>query len=86
MHVYVENIKNPGVRFEVMEYDTETKIAKLKGSFGVIFSRNISKAEMEKHGYKIVKSEEVLSLVPPPVTPAAPAKKAKVEEPAEEEE
>ena len=50
MHVYVENIKNPGVRFEVMEYDTETKIAKLKGGFGVIFSRNISKAEMEKHG------------------------------------
>jgi len=86
MHVYVENIKNPGVRFEVMEYDAETKIAKLKGGFGVIFSRNISKPEMEKHGYKIVQSEEALSLTPPPAAPAAPAKKAKAEEPAEEEE
>lgn len=73
MHVYVQNVKNPGVRFEVLEYDNETKIGKLQGGFGAKFSRNISKPELEKYGYKIVQSEEPLSLTPPPAK--APAKK-----------
>jgi hypothetical protein len=40
---------------------------------------------MEKHGYKIVKSEEPMSLTPPPAAPVAKKEKAKAEAPAEEE-
>ena len=76
MHVYIESIKNPAVRFEVMEYDKDTKIGKLKGGFGTVITRDISKAELDKRGYKLVKSETPLSLTPPP---AAKPKAAQTE-------
>lgn len=66
MYVYIQHIDNPNVRFQVMEYDKETGEGKLRGGFGSIITRNISKAELEKRGYKIVKSEEPLPLTPPP--------------------
>jgi adenine specific DNA methylase Mod len=65
--VYIESIKNPAVRFEVLEYDKETKIGKLRGGFGTVITRDISKDELVKRGYKIIKSETPLSLTPPPV-------------------
>lgn len=57
MYVYVESIKNPALRFEVLEYDRGTKIGKLFGGLGTPFTRNISRAELEKLGYHIVQSE-----------------------------
>jgi hypothetical protein len=57
MHVYVESVKNPALRFEVLEYDPDTKIGKLQGGVGAVFTRKISKDELEKLGYHIVKSE-----------------------------
>lgn len=66
MFIYVQNVKHPEVRYEVLEYDAATKIAKLKGAIGTVFSRNISKPEMDKYGYTIVKSETALPLTNPP--------------------
>jgi len=76
MFVYVENLKNPTVRFEVLSYDKETKVAKLLGEYGTEFSRELSKESMAKFGYRIVKSETELPLKSSPTTPP-PTKKDK---------
>lgn len=67
MYVYVENASNPDVRFQVMEFDKATGIGKLKGGYGAVISRNISKAELVKRGYRLVTSEKELPLTPRPV-------------------
>jgi len=98
MHIYLEHLTTMA-RFEVMEYDKETKMAKLRGEYGAQFSRDISKESLARLGYKIIKSEEVLPLRPKvqPVPPKAkvdddeappppPKKKAKVAVAAEVEE
>lgn len=66
MPVYVESVKNSAIRFEVLEYDKESKLGKLKGGFGTVISRNISKPELERLGYKLIQSETALPLTPPP--------------------
>lgn len=66
MNVYIESIKNPSLRFKVLEYDANTKHGTLMGGFGVTFSRNISKEELQLRGFKIVKSEKELPLTSPP--------------------
>lgn len=86
MHIYLENLKDPDVRFKVMSYDKETKVAKLKGGYGAEFSRDISKASLAKFGYKIVKSEAELPLVSAPKVKAAPKPKKKAAATEEEEE
>lgn len=70
MRVYIENIANPAVRFEVMEYNKETGAGKLRGGYGTVITRNISKAELTKRGYRLVTSDKELSLIPPPKTAA----------------
>jgi hypothetical protein len=79
MFVYIESIKNPTIRFEVLEYDKDTKIGKLKGGFGTVITRDISKEELQKRGYKIIKSETALSLTAPP-TSEKPKPKAEADE------
>lgn len=88
MNIYLENIKNPDIRFKVMSYDKETKQAKLKGGYGAEFTRDISKVSLEKFGYKLVKTEKELPLVSAPKEKAAPkaASKVKVKAKATEEE
>jgi hypothetical protein len=66
MYVYIENLKDPSVRFRVVEYDKESKMGKLEGEYGAKFSRDLSKASLAKFGYKIVKSEKQLALVSSP--------------------
>lgn len=62
MHVYIENVKTPAIRFEVLAYDKGTKVARLRGEYGAEFDRNIGKDVLEKYGYKIVQSEKPLPL------------------------
>lgn len=76
MFVYVEHIKNPTIRFKVVAYDKETKTARLKGEYGAEFSRDMSKEAMAKYGYKVVRSEVELSLIPEPKVQAAKKVKA----------
>jgi len=73
MYVYVENAANPAVRFQVMEFDKETGMGKLKGGYGAIITRKINKEELIKRGYKMVKSDVELPLTPRPAAQAKPA-------------
>jgi hypothetical protein len=66
MHVYIEHAENPAVRFEVIEFDKATGIGKIKGGYGAVITRNISKEELTKRGYVLRTSEKPLSLTPPP--------------------
>jgi hypothetical protein len=66
MYVYIENVANPEVRFQVMEYDKETGAGKLRGGYGSVITRNISKAELTKRGYRLVTSPDELPLTPKP--------------------
>lgn len=84
MFVYLENVKNPTVRFEVVAYDKETKTAKLKGEYGAEFSRDVSKESLAKFGYKLVKSETKLPLNSVPLPPTAKKKAEPIEEDEEE--
>jgi len=62
MHIYVQSTTNPTVRFEVMEYDSASGKARLRGAFGAEFSRSIAKPDLQKYGFTIVKSEKELPL------------------------
>lgn len=85
--VYVENVKDPSVRFRVKSYDKETKMGTLEGEFGAEFSRSLSKADLAKFGYRLVKSEVELPLLSAAKAKekAAPKKTKKVETAEEEE-
>lgn len=61
-YLYVESTVIPNLRFRVIGYDPATSMARLEGEFGVQFTRNVSKAELEKRGLKRVKSEVELPL------------------------
>ena len=63
MFIYIENIKTPEIRFKVESYDKESKIGKLRGGYGAEFSRGLSKEELARYGYRIVKSETELPIV-----------------------
>jgi len=96
MYVYIQNIKNPDIRFKVNKYDKDTKLGTLEGEFGAVFSRDLSKASLEKYGYKLVKSEVELPLLSSAkakaaaaeakATKAASSKKTKPVEQEDEEE
>jgi hypothetical protein len=72
MHFYLQNIKDENIRFEVIEFDKETKVGKLRGEYGAVISRDISKESLTKLGYRFVKSEKPLPLSSAPKKPAAP--------------
>lgn len=50
---YLVSIKNPKLRYQVLELDEKTMMAKLKGTVGAEFTRDISKPELKKYGYKV---------------------------------
>jgi hypothetical protein len=62
MPIYIQNVKNPNVRFEVLAYDKTTGMGKIKGELGAEFTRDISKPALEKYGYAVVKSDKPLPL------------------------
>ena len=57
MKHFLQSIHKPEVRFEILEFDKSTGMAKLKGQMAE-FEEPISKERMEKYGYKIVKEDE----------------------------
>lgn len=54
MRVFLVSIRDPRVRFEVLDYDPELRVGKLKGPTGSVFIRDISKKACEKYGYRKV--------------------------------
>ena len=50
--LFIDSLRKPGLRYKVLEFDPDTQQAKLIGAMGTEFSRNISKPELEKYGYK----------------------------------
>lgn len=80
MYIYVENVKDPSVRFQVVSYDKDTKQGKLKGEFGSEFTRDLSKPALDRYGYKLIRSEQELPLVSAPVPKAKKPKAAPVED------
>jgi hypothetical protein len=77
MFIYLQNVKVPTIRFEVMSFDKATMTAKLKGEYGAIITSDVSKESLEKRGYKFVKSEKQLPLSSSPpdgrIKPTIPA-------------
>ncbi|HEX6825821.1 MAG TPA: hypothetical protein VF077_05825 [Nitrospiraceae bacterium] len=58
MTLYIENLKNPKVRFKVISYDKETGVGTLEGEYGARFTRPLGKEQLSRFGYKVVKVEE----------------------------
>ena len=46
------------LRFEILKYNSETKIGLLIGEMGIEFESDLSKEALTKYGYKVVKEEE----------------------------
>ncbi len=58
MKVYLESTKGTGTRFEVLSYDPETKKGRVIGMMGKEFSADMSKDNLLKTGYKVIKVAE----------------------------
>lgn len=59
MKLFVQSTR-PGkedLRFEVLSYDPETRQGVLLGSMGTEFDTDLSKENLLKNGYKIVKED-----------------------------
>lgn len=59
MKLYVQSTREgkEDLRFEIKQYDPETKRGVIIGSMGVEFDTDLSKENLLKNGYKIVKEE-----------------------------
>lgn len=59
MKLYVQSTREgkENLRFEVRQYDPETKRGVIMGSMDVEFDTDLSKENLLKNGYKIVKEE-----------------------------
>lgn len=54
MKLWLVSSKRKDAVFEVLEYNPETKMAKLRGRYAV-FEQTIDAPSMKKSGYKLVK-------------------------------
>lgn len=61
-YVYVEHIKSPEIRFQVLSYDEETGMGKLLSSIGVTIDRLITPEELKKRDYRIITSDQQMDL------------------------
>lgn len=52
MFVYLENVKNRSVRFQVLSYDKEKKTGVLRGEYGAEFSRDMSKEALNANALR----------------------------------
>ena len=55
MKLFLESTKGTDTRFEVMSYDPETKKGRIIGSLGKEFSADMSKENLLRTGYRVVK-------------------------------
>lgn len=63
MHVYVEHVRDKAIRFEVLSFDADTNMGKLRGGLGTELMRDISRPMLEKYNYKLVRSDKELPLI-----------------------
>ena len=55
--IFLVSTRNSQMRFEVLKFDPDTGEGTLRGPLGAEFTRNISKKERERFGYKLFKME-----------------------------
>lgn len=60
--LYVEHRVHANMRFQILGYNAETGMGKLRSSLGVDFERLITKEELEKRNYKLRKSDVELPM------------------------
>jgi len=53
--MYLQHSTKKEARYEILSFNQETKIAKLKGQYATLFEQPLTKERMEKYGYTIVK-------------------------------
>lgn len=58
MKLFLQSTRDPAKRFEVLEYNAETKKGVVKGSHGHNFETDMRKETLLKYGYKVVKEGE----------------------------
>ena len=58
MKIYLESTKGTGMRFEVLTYNPETKKGRIIGAVGKEFSADMSKENLTKTGYKVIRVVE----------------------------
>jgi len=52
--VYLQSVKNPELKFEVLKFDPETKTATIKGTYGNFTITPFTKEKVVTDGYKLV--------------------------------
>lgn len=55
---FLVSTKHPGLEFEILSVDKESKQAELIGATGVVFTKFLTAEVMEKYGYKLEKRDE----------------------------
>lgn len=58
MSWYLKSTKHTGLKFKIMHFDKEAKKAKIQGDTGVPFEISMTKDNLEKYGYEVVKVVE----------------------------
>jgi hypothetical protein len=54
--MFLQSVKKPENKFEILSFDKETGIARLKGQYAE-FDEPLNKTRMDKYGYTIIKEE-----------------------------
>jgi hypothetical protein len=60
--IYVEHKVNTALRFQVLGFNAETGMGKLRSSLGIDFERLITKDELDKRNYRLRKSATELPM------------------------
>lgn len=59
MKLYLQSIKVPDRRFEILSYDPATKLGQVKSpTYGSTWTEDLSKETLSKLGYRVEKSDD----------------------------
>ena len=58
MKMYLQSKHKADLRFEIMSFNDDTKIAVLRGKYAALFEQPLTADRMEKYGYHIEREEE----------------------------
>ncbi len=53
--VYLQSVKRPELKYEILKYDEKTKTATLQGKHGEFEVKPFTKEKVQKDGYTLVK-------------------------------
>jgi len=56
--MFLQSKHKEGARFEILSFDQETKIARLRGQYAAVFEQPITADRLKKYGYRIEKETE----------------------------